>query len=125
MSGPEAFVDPVRLPGTALPRRYDIGLEPDLTTLTFRGEEPVTLDVTESVSELLLNAVELAIDAASLENDRGQSIPATVSLDEAAERAHLALAAPPTSGRWRLRLTFPAALNDNLPGFYPPRSQHP
>ncbi|HKB24813.1 MAG TPA: M1 family metallopeptidase [Methylomirabilota bacterium] len=111
-------MDPYRLPRTALPRRYDIRLEPDLTTLTFRGEETVTLDVTESVSELLLNAVELAIDAASLENDRGQSIPATVSLDEAAERAHLALAAPATSGRWRLRLTFRGALNDKLRGFY-------
>jgi puromycin-sensitive aminopeptidase len=111
-------VDPYRLPRTALPRRYDIRLEPDLTTLTFRGEETVTLDVTESVSELLLNAVELAIDAASLENDRGQSIPATVSLDEAAERCRLALAAPAAPGRWRLRLTFRGALNDKLRGFY-------
>jgi aminopeptidase N len=65
-------VDPYRLPRTAVPRRYDIRLEPDLTTLTFRGEETVALDVTEPVSEIVLNAVDLAIDAASLENDRGE-----------------------------------------------------
>jgi puromycin-sensitive aminopeptidase len=111
-------VDPHRLPRTAVPSRYDIRLEPDLATLTFRGEETVTLDVSEPVTELALNAVELSIDAASLENDRGQTIRASVSLDEAAERCRLALAGPAAPGPWRLRLAFRGTLNDKLRGFY-------
>jgi puromycin-sensitive aminopeptidase len=111
-------VDPYRLPRTAVPSRYDIRLEPDLTTLTFRGQQTVALDVTESVSELVLNAIELAVDSASLENDRGETIRATVTMDEATERCRLALASPATRGRWRLRLAFRGTLNDKLRGFY-------
>jgi len=111
-------VDPYRLPRTAVPSRYDIRLEPDLTTLTFRGQQTVALEVTESISELVLNAIELAIDSASLENDRGETIRATATMEEATERCRLALASPAARGRWRLRLAFRGTLNDKLRGFY-------
>ena len=111
-------MDPYRLPRTAVPSRYDIRLEPDLTTLTFRGQETVALDVTEPISEVVLNAIELAIDSASLENDRGETIRATATLEETTERCRLALASPAARGRWRLRLAFRGTLNDKLRGFY-------
>jgi len=111
-------VDPYRLPRTAVPSRYDIRLEPDLTTLTFRGQQTVALEVTETISEVVLNAIELVIDSASLENDRGETIRATAALDEVTERCRLALASPAARGRWRLRLAFRGTLNDKLRGFY-------
>ena len=111
-------MDPYRLPRTAVPSRYDIRLEPDLTTLVVRGQQTVALEVTESISELVLNAIELAIDSASLENDRGETIRATATIEEAAERCRLALASPAARGRWRLRLAFRGTLNDKLRGFY-------
>ena len=111
-------MDPYRLPRTAVPSRYDLRLEPDLTTLTFRGQETVALDITEPVSEIVLNAIELAIDSASLENDRGETIRATATMDEPAERCRFALASPAARGRWRLRLAFRGTLNDKLRGFY-------
>jgi puromycin-sensitive aminopeptidase len=111
-------VNPYRLPRTAVPSRYDLRLEPDLTTLTFRGQETVALEITETVSELMLNATELAIDSASLENDRGETIRASATMDEATERCRLALASPASRGRWRLRLVFRGTLNDKLRGFY-------
>ncbi len=111
-------MDPYRLPRTAVPSRYDIRLEPDFTTLTFRGQESVALDVTETISEIVLNAIELAIDSASLENDRGDTIRATATMDDSAERCRLALASPAARGRWRLRLAFRGTLNDKLRGFY-------
>jgi puromycin-sensitive aminopeptidase len=112
------LVDPYRLPRTAVPSRYDIRLEPDLTTLTFNGTETVALDISERVSDVTLNAIELTIESASLENDRGETIRATPSMDEATERCRLTLASPAAPGRWRLRLAFRGTLNDKLRGFY-------
>jgi puromycin-sensitive aminopeptidase len=111
-------VDPYRLPRTAAPSRYDIRLEPDLTALTFRGQETVALEIRETLGELFCNAVELVIDSASLENDRGETIRATATMDETTERCRLALASPAAAGRWRLRLAFRGTLNDKLRGFY-------
>ena len=111
-------MNPYRLPRTAVPSRYDIRLEPDLTTLTFRGTETVALDVVEQVSDVTLNAVELTIESASLENDRGDTIRATPAMDDATERCRLTLGSPAAPGRWRLRLAFRGTLNDKLRGFY-------
>ena len=111
-------MDPYRLPRTAVPSRYDIRLEPDLTTLTFKGTETVALDVSERISEVVLNAIELTIESASLENDRGETIRATPSMEDTTERCRLMLASPAVPGRWRLRLSFRGTLNDKLRGFY-------
>jgi puromycin-sensitive aminopeptidase len=111
-------VDPYRLPRTVVPSRYDIRLEPDLTTLTFRGEETIAVGVEAPVGEIVLNAVELAVDEAVVVDGRGREQRATVSLDEAAERCHLAFAEPLATGPGRLRLRFRGALNDKLRGFY-------
>jgi puromycin-sensitive aminopeptidase len=111
-------VDPYRLPRTVVPNRYDIRLEPDLTTLTFRGEETIAVDVAEAVRAVVLNAVELAIDEARAVDAAGREQRATVSLDEAAERCTLTFAEPLAVGAGRLRLAFRGTLNDKLRGFY-------
>jgi puromycin-sensitive aminopeptidase len=111
-------VDPYRLPRTVVPERYDLRLEPDLTTLTFRGEETITVTIAESVREVVLNAVELAVDEAIAVDGRGREQRATVTLDDAAERCHLVFAEPLAQGTGRLRLVFRGTLNDKLRGFY-------
>jgi puromycin-sensitive aminopeptidase len=111
-------VDPYRLSRAVVPSRYDIRLEPDLTTLTFRGEATIAVTIAEPVSEIVVNAVELAVDEAVVVDGRGQEQRATVTLDEAAERAHLALARALAPGEGRLRLVFRGTLNDKLRGFY-------
>jgi puromycin-sensitive aminopeptidase len=111
-------VDPYRLPRTVVPDRYDIRLEPDLTTLTFRGEETIVVRVTEAVREIALNAVELAVDEAVVVDASGREQRATVTLDEAAERCRLAFAEPLATGGGRLRIAFRGTLNDKLRGFY-------
>ena len=111
-------MDPYRLPRSVVPSRYDIRLEPDLTTLTFRGEETIAVRVDESVSEIVVNAVELAVDEASVVDARGREQRATVTLDEAAERCRLAFAEPLAGGAGTLRIVFRGTLNDKLRGFY-------
>jgi puromycin-sensitive aminopeptidase len=111
-------VDSYRLPRTVVPRRYEISLEPDLTTLTFAGQETIAVDVAEPVGEILLNAVELVVDEAVVVDARGHEQRATVTLDEPAERCRLAFAAPLATGPGRLRLVFRGTLNDKLRGFY-------
>ena len=111
-------MEPYRLPRAVIPSRYDIRLEPDLTTLTFGGEETITVGVEESVGEIVLNAVELAVDEAVVVDAQGRQQRASVTLDEAAERCHLAFTEPLATGPGRLRLRFRGTLNDKLRGFY-------
>ena len=102
-----------------MPTRYDLRLEPDLTTATFTGEETVTVTVSEPVTEIWLNAVELTITDVEIARDGGPARRGTASLpDESTERCRLAFdeAIPP--GTWRLRLAFRGTLNDKLRGFY-------
>jgi puromycin-sensitive aminopeptidase len=111
-------VDPYRLPRTIVPTRYDIRLEPDLTTLTFRGEETVTVTIAEPATEIVLNAIELVVDTAIVVDAGGREQRAAVTLDEATERCRLAVAQPLTPGPGRVRLAFRGTLNDKLRGFY-------
>ncbi len=111
-------MDPYRLPRHVVPTRYDLRLEPDLATASFTGSEIVTLAVTETTSEIVLNAAELGITEASISGDGGQSLRGTPVMDEALERCRLAFDGPITPGAWRLRLAFRGTLNDKLRGFY-------
>ena len=111
-------MDPYRLSRAVVPSRYDIRLDPDLTTLTFRGEASIAVTVDEPVREIVLNAVELAVDEAVVVDARNREQRATVTLDEAAERCRLTFAEPLATGGGRLRLIFRGTLNDKLRGFY-------
>jgi puromycin-sensitive aminopeptidase len=91
-----------RLPKTVVPRRYDLSLTPDLTAFTFDGRETVTVDVKTETSEIVLNAVELEIHAATLSNRAGQRRVGSVRLDEANERAYITLDQAAEPGEWQL-----------------------
>jgi puromycin-sensitive aminopeptidase len=107
-----------RLPTTVVPSRYDLRLEPDLEAATFAGQEIVAITVSEPVTEILLNAAELAIQSVRVQTADGDVVDGTATLDEAAERARLTFPRPIPSGEHRLTLHFTGILNDRLHGFY-------
>ncbi len=110
-----------RLPKTVTPNRYELRLEPDLNTFTFKGQEAVSVTVHEPTREVVLNALELEIDSAIAER-AGKALAAKVELDPARERAHLHFGDAITPGDWTIKIAFRGVLNDKLHGFY--RSQY-
>jgi puromycin-sensitive aminopeptidase len=107
-----------RLPATVVPKRYDLRLEPDLAAATFAGEAVITVEVETTVTEMVCNAAELAIQSASVTRDGGVPIHGSITLDAATERARLVFPAAIAPGEWRLTLRFTGTLNDRLHGFY-------
>jgi puromycin-sensitive aminopeptidase len=110
-----------RLPKNVKPHRYELRLEPDLKAFTFNGDETVAITVVESTREIVLNALELEIDAASVERG-GKSTSATIRMQPEKERAHLTFPQALAPGDYNLKIVFRGILNDKLHGFY--RSQY-
>ncbi|MDP9069800.1 MAG: M1 family metallopeptidase [Actinomycetota bacterium] len=110
--------DPDRLPRAVEPDRYELTLAPDLPGASFAGEERVRVRVHEPVAEVVLNAVELAIQRAELVAEDGTSLAATVRHDDEAERAVITLEGTARPGVHTLHLAFSGTLNDELRGFY-------
>src|SRR5215813_11707635 len=107
-----------RLPATVVPKRYDLRLEPDLTAATFAGEAVITVEVETTVTEIVCNAAELAIQSAALTRDGSVPIHGSITLDTASERARFVFPAAIAPGEWKLTLRFTGTLNDRLHGFY-------
>lgn len=116
-SSPQTL-DPFRLPRHVIPVRYDLHLEPDLTTARFAGQETITLTVQQPTSDIVLNAIELSITVAHIEGESGATRQATIALDATLQRCQLSFSEPLTPGTWRLTITFSGTLNDKLRGFY-------
>jgi len=111
-----------RLPTTVVPRAYRLVLTPDLAAATFAGDVEIDVTITEPVTSITLNAAELAITFAELNErdaDAGYALaPGAVDLDEAEERAVLRFPETLTPGEATLHLSFTGILNDKLHGFY-------
>ncbi len=117
MADPQG-ADPHRLPRTVVPSRYDLVLEPDLDAGTFRGTVAAAVDVVEPVAEVVLNAIELVIDEAWVVDANGTRSDASVSYDEATERATLKFDGDLVTGTATVHASFRGILNDKLHGFY-------
>lgn len=107
-----------RLPNTVTPHHYEITLSPDLESFTFAGQETVRITINEPVSQIVLNAAELAISHACAIDAKGEKFEATVALQEKSERAILSFGQPLPAGQFKLHLDFSGVLNDKLHGFY-------
>jgi puromycin-sensitive aminopeptidase len=109
-------VDPYRLPREVLPRRYDLVLEPHLTEARFDGEVRITVTATAPVTEVVLNAAELAVHGVTVAPAGGAPSDAAFTLSPAVER--LVVSAALASGDHVIAVRFSGVLNDRLKGFY-------
>src|SRR5215475_7696770 len=92
---------PGKLPKTAVPTHYAIELVPDLQALTTDGSEVIDIDVRETIWRLQLNAANLAISEASIDDGAQR---AEIALDPRAETATLTFATALAKGPHKLRL---------------------
>jgi puromycin-sensitive aminopeptidase len=62
----EQFKGQPRLPKFAVPKRYDIRLNPDLSACKFTGFVAINLDIVSNTKFVVLNAAEISIIAGSV-----------------------------------------------------------
>ena len=110
--------DPYRLPRHVIPTRYNLQLEPDLTTGRFTGQTAILITVTTTTRTILLNAVDLALQSAVVERQNRQPLKASIELEPQTQRARLSFHEAIDPGEWKLILLFEGTLNDKLRGFY-------
>jgi aminopeptidase N len=99
---------PGKLPKTVIPVHYAIELTPDLKSLGIAGVEVVDVEVREPTARLVLNAVDITLGAASIDED---TQAAEIKLDAAAETATLTFPKVLAAGAHRLRIGFTARIN--------------
>ncbi len=101
------------------PERYTIELRPDLSRFTFRGEESVSIRVLRPVKTIVLNAWDLEVTQASLQERDGRIVPAAkIEPLKGVQRLRLTFGTSIPKGAATLHLVFTGILNDELAGFY-------
>ena len=110
--------NPYRLPTSVTPSHYNLHIRPDLESETFTGNVDISIDTTETVSEIVLNAKEVELESARLTGG-GRAIEASdFTYDEELERVTIHLDGEAPSGSHTLTIDFDGILNRKLAGFY-------
>jgi puromycin-sensitive aminopeptidase len=113
-SGSDAF----RLPRTVEPETYRIEIRPDVGSASFSGSVSIDVLVHEEVTELVLNAAELAISDVEVRPEGGGVLGCTVSFNDDLEQVIFRPAAVLPPGPCTITCRFTGTLNDKLRGFY-------
>src|SRR5216683_3299252 len=108
-SGYSFATTPGRLPKTVVPAHYAIDLKPDLTILAVSGSEVVDIKVLEPTDRLVLNAVDMVLQSASLDGEAGQV--AAIALQPKAQTVTLSFPHALAAGPHKLRIAFTGRIN--------------
>ena len=107
---------PGKLPKEVVPTEYLIRIVPDIDNFTFAGSETVKLNVRSPVRQLVLNALELKIQAASL--DGKELLGSAIRIDKETELLTLTLPQELTAGDHSLTLRFTGKINQQGQGLF-------
>ena len=119
---PFSFKDtPGKLPKEVVPTDYSVRIVPDINKFTFAGTETVKLNVRSAVRQLVLNALELKVEAASI---NGKELPVSaIKTDTKNELLALALPSELATGEHTLTLRFTGKINEQGQGLFYMRYQ--
>ncbi len=107
---------PGKLPKQIVPQEYAIRITPDLKKFTFTGTETVKLDVRKPVREIVLNALEMEIASASV--DDKAVAKSAIKLNAKEQTLTIALPAELQPGTHTLSLAFSGKINQQGQGLY-------
>jgi aminopeptidase N len=107
---------PGKLPKDVVPTDYSIRIVPDIDKFSFTGTETVKLNVRSPVHQLVLNALELKIEAASLD---GKELPVSaIKTDDENQLLTLTLPSQLATGDHALALRFTGKINQQGQGLF-------
>ena len=112
---------PGKLPKHVVPTDYAIRIVPNIEKLTFTGTETVKLSVRAPVRKLVLNALEIEIASAAIDD---KTLPkSAVKIDAKNELVTIALPSELSAGDHNLALTFSGKINQQGQGLFYARYQ--
>lgn len=109
---------PGKLPKDVVPVQYAVHLTPNLKNDTFLGAETVAIDVLAVTSVIVLNAVNLDIDSATLAGKQLGELKLQPLLDAQQQTLRFQLDAPLAPGRYALTLKFRGRINREARGMF-------
>ena len=109
---------PGKLPKDVVPVQYAVHLTPNLKDHTFLGAETVAIDVLAPTSTITLNAVDLAIDSATLAGRQWGERKLQPLLDPQQQTLRFQLEQPLAPGRYTLALKFRGLINREARGMF-------
>jgi aminopeptidase N len=112
---------PGKLPKEVVPTEYAIRIVPNLDNFTFAGSETVKVNVRSPVLQLLLNGLELKIEAASV--DDKELPPSAIKTDNENQLLTLTLPSELATGDHALALRFTGKINQQGQGLFYMRYQ--
>jgi aminopeptidase N len=114
-------VTPGKLPKEVVPTEYSIRIIPNIDKLAFTGMEIVKVNARAPVRQLVLNALELEITSASLDNE---PLPkSAIKIDRKNELLTLTLPSELAAGEHTLALSFSGKINQQGQGLFYVRYQ--
>ncbi|MDB5918835.1 MAG: aminopeptidase [Massilia sp.] len=109
---------PGKLPKDVVPVQYAAHLIPNITDNTFLGAETVEIDVLGATSRIMLNVVNIDIDAASLAGKDIGEVKLTPLIDKEQQTLTFNLERPLVPGRYKLALKFHGLINREARGMF-------
>lgn len=109
---------PGKLPKDVVPIQYTAHLVPDVANNTFSGSETVEIEVKKSTSSIMLNALNMEIDAATLSGKDLAQMTLEPVLDKQAQTLSFKLAKELAPGRYMLSLKFRGVVNREPRGLF-------
>jgi aminopeptidase N len=107
---------PGKLPKQVVPNEYSIRIVPNIDKLTFSGSETVKINAREPVRELVLNALDLEIAGASVDD---KPLPkSAIKIDKKEELLRLALPSELSAGDHTVAFTFTGKINQQGQGLF-------